>query len=251
MIKLAKLNGAPEIFYTIQGEGKNLGKPSVFIRLSLCNLYCTWCDTDYTWNWKGTSFAHNYDALPGYVKYEKESLMILCAAEDIARQALSHGCKSIVITGGEPMVQKKDLVELLRIIKQSEPKAHIEFETNGTLTPGAELDALADQYNVSVKLANSKVTKEERIVTEAIRFFARSPKSNFKFVIDTEADLQEVIALQNEFEIAADKIMLMPQGVNAQSLNDKTKWIVELCKQHGFSFTDRLHIQIYGNKKGV
>ena len=71
-MKLARLpDGSPEIFHTLQGEGLSAGKPAVFIRASLCNLHCVWCDTDYTWNWENTPWKHERDSDPDYRKYKK------------------------------------------------------------------------------------------------------------------------------------------------------------------------------------
>ena len=87
-MKLARLpDGSPEIFHTLQGEGASLGKPSVFIRSSLCNLHCQWCDTDYTWNWEGTPWTHERDGEEGYQKYRKEEQITELSPEDIARAA--------------------------------------------------------------------------------------------------------------------------------------------------------------------
>jgi organic radical activating enzyme len=251
MIKLAKLDNKPEIFHSIQGEGKNMGKPSVFIRLSLCNLYCRWCDTDYTWNWLNTPYLHNNDALPGYTKYRKEDMMLQMGNEEITALVAAFNCNNLVITGGEPLVQVKDLQLLLATLKQSNPAYHIEFETNGTLIPTPQVDALADQYNVSVKLSNSGVDKADRLRAAAIDFFAASDKSNFKFVVDDAADLAEVLEIINTHRIASHNVYLMPQGTTIETLKSKQAWIAEICKQYNFNYTDRFHIHIWGNKRFV
>jgi organic radical activating enzyme len=251
MIKLAKINNRPEIFHSIQGEGKNLGKPSVFIRLSLCNLYCKWCDTDYTWNWEGTDFEHNNDALVGYKKYNKEEMMSVMTDKDILNIVTQYNCENLVITGGEPFVQQKSLLPLLVLLRQHNPQYHIEYETNGTFIPLNELDNLSNQYNVSIKLSNSGVTFEDRIVSEAISFFANSIKSNFKFVVDTEADLDEVQSIINQYGISNKSVYLMPQGSSVEVLKRKQNWIVEICKQYNYNYSDRLHIHIWGDKRGI
>lgn len=251
MIKLAKLNNAPEIFYSIQGEGKSLGKPSIFIRLSLCNLYCVWCDTDYTWNWEGTDFIHSKDKNSSYKKFIKEDCLIQIPNSAIIEELKKYNCNNVVVTGGEPMVQLKELTLLLKELKESKNSYYIEIETNGTLKPTGSIDALIDQYNVSVKLSNSKVKIEERYVEDAVLFFAGSDKSNFKFVIDSPDDLNETVELQTKYKIDSAKIYLMPQGTNPSQLNEKQQWLVEQCKKYGFNYTDRLHIRIYGNKRGV
>jgi len=251
MIKLAKLNNKPEIFHSIQGEGKNLGKPSVFIRLSLCNLYCKWCDTDYTWNWEGTNYVHNNSVRPGYQKFNKDEMMALLTDEEIIDTVSNFHCDNIVITGGEPLIQQKSIIPMLAMLQARNPDCHIEYETNGTFVPLPELDALSHQYNVSIKLSNSGVTYEDRISPEAISYFAASPKSNFKFVVDTETDLQEVQAIINHYQISNKVVYLMPQGSSVDSLRQKQSWIVEVCKQYNYNYSDRLHIHIWGDKRGV
>jgi 7-carboxy-7-deazaguanine synthase len=251
MLKLAKLNGRPEIFHSIQGEGKSIGRPSVFIRLSLCNLYCKWCDTDYTWNWEGTSFTHNNDARPGYAKYRKEDVIEMISDEAILDILAGISCRNLIFTGGEPLVQQKDLRSLFRLLKERDGAYHIEFETNGTLKPLPEVDALTDQYNVSVKLANSGVDREDRINPEAIRFFAASPKANFKFVVDDRSDLAEVQELVTTYRIRPEAVYLMPQGTTVALLREKQEWVAEICKAHNYNYTDRLHIHIWGDKRGV
>jgi len=251
MIRLANLNRGPEIFYSIQGEGKNLGHPSVFIRLSLCNLYCYWCDTDYTWNWKATTFKHIRDSESGYQKYEKNDFILQYSNEELIRIITSYDCPNLVFTGGEPLAQQKDLVSLLAELKAFNPAFRIEFETNGTIPPSPETDRLADQYNVSLKLSNSRIPERERIKPETVNFFAATPKANFKFVIDDQSDLGEVLDLISKFKIRPNSVYLMPQGTTVAILRSKQQWLVELCKQYKFNYTDRLHIHIWGDKRGV
>jgi len=253
MIKLAKLNGKPEIFHSIQGEGKSLGQPSIFIRLSLCNLYCVWCDTDYTWNWENTNFRHNNDSNRSYKKFSKKEMIISLSASDIMDIISGINCKNLVITGGEPMVQHKELLSFFQLVKSQNNRAgyKIEFETNGTIIPSPELDELTDQYNVSVKLVNSGIPESVRIKPEAIRFYSSNNKSNFKFVVDDLNDLGEIQDLARQFHIDDDKIYLMPQGITQTELKKKQGWLVELCKERNFNYTDRMHIHIFGNKRGV
>ncbi|MCB0431008.1 MAG: 7-carboxy-7-deazaguanine synthase QueE [Flavobacteriales bacterium] len=250
MLKLARHNEAAEVFFSEQGEGKSVGRPSVFVRLSRCNLYCFWCDTDYTWNWKGTRYPHVRDSAVGS-KFDKAEETVLMDADALTELVRRFPCHHLVITGGEPLVQMKDLAIWLTELKASFPEYHVEFETNGTLTPSVELDAVADQYNVSVKLSNSRVKESERIRPEAIRFFVASPKSNFKFVLDNNRDLEEVQSLQATFNIAPERIYLMPQGTTPGELNERMPWIQALCEQHGYQPSDRLHIHKYGSRRGV
>ena len=251
MLRLARIDGKPEIFYSIQGEGKNSGHPSIFIRLSLCNLYCNWCDTDYTWNWDNTSFTHQNDLTPNYKKFSKEQFLVTLPTNEIIRQLETINCTNLVITGGEPLMQQRELVSFLEALKKTDKTYRIEFETNGTLTPTETLDKLTNQYNVSIKLSNSKVQENDRLNNHAISFFASSQKANFKFVLDKEEDLQEVLKLIQQYNIPPSEIYLMPQGTDPKILRKKQQWLIELCKQYGFKYTDRLHIHIYGNKRGV
>lgn len=248
-MKLARLAGKPEIFYTIQGEGKSLGKPSIFVRTSLCNLHCVWCDTDYTWNWSGTRFSHVNDKNKDYQKFNKSEWIAEVSTKEALNKIRSFPCKNVVLTGGEPLLQQQDLIELAQELKKE--GYWIEIETNGTLIPNQNLATCLDQFNVSPKLKNSNNTKNLRLKPAALKFFAKEAKSTFKFVIDTYDDLSEVLELIDNYHLRSEKVFLMPQGTTSDQLNTKRHWLVEICKNHGFNFTDRLHIHIWGNKKGV
>lgn len=83
MIKIVKLDKELEIFYFIQGEGKNMGQFSIFVCIFLCNLYCSWCDIDYIWNWEGICFIYDNDVLFGYWKFKKEEVIVEMILEEI------------------------------------------------------------------------------------------------------------------------------------------------------------------------
>lgn len=251
LLKLARLRGKPEIFFSIQGEGKSVGTPSVFVRTSPCNLHCVWCDTDYTWNWRGTRFPHVNDAKPGYEKFDKKKWIAECETAAVAEAVAVFPCKNVILTGGEPMLQQLALTALMRALRSKSADYRFEVETNGTLVPTAEFDAAIDQYNVSPKLENSGNPRRLREKPAALRFFAASPKANFKFVVAEKNDLAEVLGLLKTYAIAPEKVWLMPEGTSAKALARRRKWLVEMCKQHGLHYSDRLHVQIWGAKKGV
>lgn len=251
LLKLARLHGRPEIFHSIQGEGKSIGVPSVFVRTSLCNLHCVWCDTDYTWNWTGTRFPHVNDANAGYQKFDKKDWLVECDPDAVADTVAGFNCSNVILTGGEPLLQQAALVTFMHSLRQKVNACRFETETNGTLVPTQAFDAAIDQYNVSPKLENSGTPRKLREKPKALQFFAASSKSNFKFVVARENDLGEVRALAQHYAIAPEKIWLMPEGTSPEALGRKRQWLVEICKNEGFRYSDRLHVQIWGSKKGV
>jgi 7-carboxy-7-deazaguanine synthase len=246
-MKIAKLNHRGEIFYSIQGEGKNIGVPSVFVRTSLCNLHCVWCDTDYTWNWEGTPFRHKRDKVPGYRKFRKEEQIVEMSVEQVVAEIRLYPCRHVVLTGGEPMMQQAELVELMQAL----PGYFFEVETNGTLLPEAEFDVRIDQYNVSPKLENSENAPALREKSESLRFFGTSQNAYFKFVLCQEEDLGEVLTLQSRYSIPAERIILMPEGSTSAEFANRSLTIVEMCKRNGFRYSDRLHVHLYGEKRGT
>ncbi len=149
-----------EIFKSWQGEGPNAGREAVFLRLALCNLRCSWCDTKYSW-FGGTEMnVHDvYEAL-------------MKTAGDV---------RHLVVTGGEPLLWSRELIQLLRFMRAQ--GFYVEVETNGTLRPG-ELVNYVDEFNVSLKLSNSGVSVRLRVNELAIRDFVMSGKAIFKFVVD-------------------------------------------------------------------
>lgn len=243
-MKLAKLpDGEPEIFHTLQGEGMNLGVPAVFIRSSLCNLHCSWCDTDYTWNWENTPWEHESDR-----KFRKEDYIVELSVEEIAQRVRSFPCENLVLTGGEPLLHQEDWFNLLLELG---PTYTAEVETNGTIVPDLQFARQVHQWNVSPKLSNSGNPEKLRIKKEALEYFAADPRTVFKFVICNAEDFAEMEELVARFFLSKDTIMLMPEGRNPESLQKNRLWLAEQCIQHGYRFTPRLHIDLWGAKRGV
>ncbi|MBK9335230.1 MAG: 7-carboxy-7-deazaguanine synthase QueE [Lewinellaceae bacterium] len=228
-----------------------MGVPSVFVRTSLCNLHCIWCDTDYTWNWIGTRFPHVHDARPGYQKFDKKTWIAECRVDEVAALVSAYPCQNVILTGGEPMLQQPALIALMQHLRRISPTYRFEVETNGTLAPTPDFDRETDQYNVSPKLENSNNPRKLREKPAVYRHFAQNPKANFKFVVAEKNDLDEVLELTDRYAIAPEKIWLMPEGSTRQVLARRRRRLVEICKTYGFRYTDRLHVQIWGSKKGV
>ena len=223
-----------EIFRSIQGEGPNMGRPAVFLRMALCNLACEWCDTKYTWDWK------TYD-------YEKEVKEM--NSEQVKRELLRHDTRHLVLTGGEPMLQQKLLLPLLRSLKET--GFFVEVETNGTIIPTGEMVALVDQWNVSPKLENSGNSISAREKPESYRFFNQLSKAYFKYVIQSPEDLKEVQVLAEKYAIPLNRIILIPEAQTKEALAKNSEWLEQTSKQLGYSFSTRLHIQLWGNARGV
>lgn len=250
-MKLAKLGDGPEIFHTIQGEGVSVGTPAVFIRASRCNLHCVWCDTDHTWNFEGTPWPHEKDALPGYAKFRKADVTCEIDPADAAERILEFGCPRTVITGGEPLLQENAFLEMMEHIRARQPEHQFEVETNATRIPSPAFHEAADQFNVSPKLSNAGMPEMLRLNVAALEFFANSPKAWFKFVVAVPADLAEIEALCATRSLSRHRVLLMPEGRTPVDLDRHAGWLAEVCRDRGFRFCDRLHIRLWGDKRGV
>ncbi|NBC36770.1 4Fe-4S cluster-binding domain-containing protein [Novosphingobium sp. FSY-8] len=243
--------GKPEIFAALQGEGASIGRPSVFVRLSRCNLACRWCDTAYTWRFTGDNRPHTDD-----VAYDRGQNQLTMDEAKVALAIAELGAHlpfpRLVITGGEPLLQGAALARMITNLNMLDGRDwHVEIETNGSVAPHAALDPLVAQYNVSPKLAHSGNPAELALVPERLTAWAQDPRAWFKFVLGVPDDLDQVVALARVYAIPANRIFLMPEGRDSQTLRDKAIWLAELCSTHGFCFTDRLHIHLSGDTRGT
>src|SRR6266851_5887484 len=213
-----------EIFYSLQGEGSLVGVPSVFVRTSGCNLRCAWCDTPYT-SWKP----------------EGEELPLDAIMSTVAAYPARHA----VVTGGEPMIAP-EIVELTERLRARQ--LHITIETAGTVFAPVRCDLMS----ISPKLANSTpegrwAAQHERLrhQPEVLKSLMRRFPYQLKFVIAKAEDIAEVRAILNETSADRDCVVLMPEGIEPQLLADRARWLIKICKQEGFRFSPRLHIDLW------
>lgn len=223
-----------------QGEGKSAGQPVAFLRLANCDLHCIFCDTPHTWNWIGTSFAH-----PD--KYDKSLEVHDMEPQDILTSLLNTGMNALVISGGEPLLQQKQLIPLLRDLKAL--GWWVEVETNGTVLLRADFAELVNQVNCSPKLANSGDPSKLRIRELTLHSLAANPKVNFKFVVQTPDDLDEVLHLIKQFHFK--EVRLMPECRTRVELHDKEKWLKPLAEANGLIYCTRLSILQVETQRGV
>lgn len=237
--------GEPEIFESVQGEGPHVGRPSVFIRLAGCNLQCVWCDTPYTWNWDGAGFAHREQRT-----YDQASQQLAMAPEAVLEAVRRFRSRDFVLTGGEPMAQQPAWVPVLEALRSAWPQACFDVETNGTLAPRPEFDRFVQTYVVSPKLASSGMPLEKRR-RDALAGFAADDRAAFKFVVASEADRAEVVEMVTTYGVPRRRVHLMPEGTSEGALSANTERVLEACLEHGFIFADRLHVRLFGQKRGT
>lgn len=234
--------GGPEIFASLQGEGPSAGMPVAFIRLSRCNLACTWCDTAYTWRFEGDNRPHRAD-----VAFERKANQVKLSPAEAAERIAATAQKRLVITGGEPLMQGGALAEMLRNL----PDITVEVETNGTTKAPPALDARIDQYNVSPKLAHSGNPADLALIPERLDAYAADERAFFKFVIAEPGDVDEVLQIASAYGIPSNRVFLMAEGTTSEGLRARQGWLSDLALKHGFRMSDRMHIHLYGDTRGT
>lgn len=234
--------GEPEIFASLQGEGPSMGRPCAFVRLSRCNLACTWCDTAYTWRFAGDNRPHR-DGLT----FERTANQIALDEAEVAARIMALGQDRLVITGGEPLLQGPALARMAALL----PGMTVEIETNGTIAPHSALDALVAQYNVSPKLAHSGNPADLALLPERLAAWTTDPRAWFKFVVASPGDLDEVLGLIAEHGLVRERVFVMPEGTASAVLRERMGWLAPLALQHGLRLSDRLHIHLYGDTRGT
>ena len=203
--------------------------PSVFIRTSGCNLRCSWCDSAYT-SWEPEGETKD--------------------VADVVETAEKHGADHYVVTGGEPLLQP-DVDELCRSLN-----GHVTVETNATVYRNVD----AELVSMSPKLSNSTpedgdwrgIHEEKRLNFDVIESYIESHDYQLKFVVADSGDLDEIediLASLSGYD--RDSVLLMPEGVDRDTLRERGEWLAEVCKERGFRYSPRLQIHIYGNKRGT
>jgi len=210
-----------EIFYSIEGEGIEIGRPEVFVRLSGCNLRCVWCDTKYTW-------------------YDGKEMSVDQVLEEIKH----HPCKNVSITGGEPLLQREELLDLVKRLKDM--SYWVQINTNGTIFD-KEIFDMVDLITMDCKCPSSKMKCDLEVLKKTKRFF--EDKTQFKFVI---SDKQDYMFARNIIENSLNNprnVVLQPEW------NDRwfAQKLVELVKNDNLNVKIILQQQklIWGEKRGV
>ncbi|MGP3935319.1 7-carboxy-7-deazaguanine synthase QueE [Nonomuraea sp. KM88] len=216
---------------TLQGEGPSIGQPALFIRLSRCNLSCTWCDTPYTWD------TTRFD-----LRQQSDRVLVT----DLVAWALDHPVPLIVITGGEPLLQQHHLPALAEPLLQADRR--LEIETNGTVVPDPALLTDGLRFNVSPKLANSGLTADMRIKAAALEALSASGQAVFKFVTRDIADLDEIAELAERF--AMKQVWVMPEGITTGHNLGRAQLLAEAVISRGWSLSLRLHVLLWGDERG-
>jgi len=223
-----------EIFYSIQGEGMLTGAPSVFVRTSGCNLRCVWCDTPYTsWSPEGADIA----------------------VDDILAAIQEYPAQYVVVTGGEPMIAP-GIVPLTQGIRQQD--LHITIETAGTVYH----PVVCDLMSISPKLENSTPHEREggrwaaqherlRYQPEVLKQLMSEYLYQLKFVVAAPDDMKEIATMIQETGADRSRVVLMPEGTTPEAIRERAPWLTEICKREGFRYSPRLHIDLWGNRRGV
>lgn len=224
-----------ELYASLQGEGLLVGTPSIFVRVSGCNLRCVFCDTPYaSWEPEG-------DHRP---------------VEQVAREVLGLEPRHVVLTGGEPMIFP-EIVELCRLLREND--RHITIETAGT----RYLPVACDLMSISPKLANSDPGEERagswaqrhrqrRENLDVVRSLMREYAYQLKFVVGQPSDLDEVTEyLARLCGAAPERTLFMPQGTDMATLSGVAEWLEPFCAERGYVFCPRKHIEWFGAGRGV
>ena len=227
-----------ELFFSIQGEGELTGVPSVFVRTSGCNLRCRWCDTKYA-SWKP----------------EGENVTI----NDLLDKVCSYPARHVVISGGEPMIAK-GIEEFVHLLKES--GKHITIETAGTISPNG---IQCDLASLSPKLSDSTpnegdINKQwidrhesKRLDYKILSEWVNSYNFQLKFVVSKEEEIKEIqnVISRIEGEILPEKVLLMPEGIDSDTLRSRYDLLIDRCKENGYRLCHRLHVDLFGNTPGT
>lgn len=218
-----------EIFTSMQFENNivTFCKPSVFVRFCKCNLHCPECDSAYTFN-----------VSQGTVYTRKE---IFSRIQD---HLLECPTDSITITGGESLLHQEQIESLIKHFSYCK----FDIETNGTLIPSNFLIEHVNFWNVSPKLSNMAPAG---ISSKVLTLFNNVPNCIYKFVVGESEHFEELEEVIRRCSIPRDKVVLMPMGRTPEELQSKNLRVIEYCRSKGYRFSPRLHIMLYGPRRGI
>jgi 7-carboxy-7-deazaguanine synthase len=213
-----------ETFLSLQGEGPSAGTPAHFVRLQGCTVGCGWCDTRYAWDPTGGS-AVERDAL-------WDGLKALGAAS------------LLVLTGGEPLEHQGIAALIDEALARWE---RVEVETSGILPPPRSHARLG--WNVSPKLA--AVTSRSADTWAHAAAWVAEPNATFKLVLGGESDLEEALSLITAHALPRGRVMLMPEGLTDDQVRSNALRLAPACVRHGLRMSPRLHVWMWGARRGA
>lgn len=213
-----------ESFLSLQGEGPTAGTPAHFLRLQGCDVGCRWCDSKYTW-----------DAAGGAETPLDQAFAALRALGD---------APLLVVTGGEPLAHEGARELLTAAVGLW---ARVEVETSGLLPPPFSHARLA--YNCSPKLPSA--TDRWAETWAHVPAFAADPNTTFKLVVGAGDDTADALRLVAERGLPRERIVLMPEGLTDAALRERAVALAEVCKREGLRFGMRLHVWLWGARRGV
>ena len=200
-----------EIFPAIQGEGKELGMPTVFLRLSGCNLSCSFCDTPYHTEGKEMSLEEVF--------------------QEIQKYKIDH----VTVSGGEPTLQDREVHKL--IMEFLEVKYDVSLESNGVIATHAGYS------NITIS------PKKQKINIKVLKEYAKYPNVTFKFVYESNDD-EWWLNVINDANINLEKVYIMPEGATRTEQIDKMPEVIKYCLEKGFKFSPRLHVLVFDDERG-
>jgi 7-cyano-7-deazaguanosine (preQ0) biosynthesis protein QueE len=216
---------------TFQGEGPAIGKRCGFVRLGRCNLACSWCDSKFSWDWS---------------QYDPAQELTEMTPEQIVARLSTMAVDTIVLTGGEPLLQQRRLEPLLKSFRRLRWNAHV--ETAGTIAWEQD-PKLIDQWVVSPKLANSGMTARRRLRYAVLTKFVEL-RAAFKFVVVSPADFDEIDHIARRAGIPPTSIWVMPEGTDARTIAKRTALLADAALARGWNMTTRLHVLAWGDERG-
>ena len=230
------------IFYTLEGEGRLIGTPSIFMRLAMCNLTCI--------GFKTPDSPHGCDSFTSWSvknKYTFKEIYTDFFEKTNFGEMLRKEIAILKVTGGEPLIQQKQLAKFFNFLRHKIGVGFdIDFETNATITPNADILDFLPTFTTSPKLSSNGDPANKRYIEETLQWHADEGVSDFKFVVQSEKDIDEINKLYVEkFNIPVNRVWLMPCCGSREELIERSSQVAEWCKKYNFNFSPRLQLLIW------
>jgi organic radical activating enzyme len=218
-----------------QGEGPAAGQRALFLRLGLCNLSCHWCDSAFTWNEQAYDLAQE-------ISQEVEPWRLLDALPDASL---------LVLTGGEPLLHRSNPLLLETLSRWLATPGHrLHVETNGTIGP-PPWASLAEVWSLSPKVAQNDDPLKKRIKPRVLEQWSSVPGALLKIVVRDLRDLDTFAAMLPDWgPWRPEQVWVMPEGETAEQVLAVAQQVKESTMTHGWNFTLRQHVLLYGTERG-